>query len=46
MRTYNVEQIKDITIIWYDENDKRISFMADPENPDYQKYLESLEDEA
>ena len=43
---YNVEEIFGKTIIWYELDGVRYSFMADPANSDYQAYLKSLENEA
>ena len=31
--------VEDNGIIWYEENGVRVSFMADPANSDYQRYL-------
>ena len=39
---YNVENSMGNEIIWYEQNGVRYSFTADPANPDYQAYLESL----
>ena len=39
MRKYNVENLMGQDVIWYEENGVRVSFMADPANPDYQRYL-------
>jgi hypothetical protein len=39
-RKYTVEENG---IIWYEENGFRVSFMADPANPDYQEYLNPSE---
>jgi hypothetical protein len=38
-KEYNVEEINGYTIIWYEEDGRRISFGADPANSDYQRYL-------
>ena len=38
-KEYNVEEINGYTIIWYEEDGRRISFGADPANSDYQAYL-------
>ena len=40
-RKYNVikDDITGTEIIWYEENGVRVSFMADPANSDYQRYL-------
>ena len=41
-RKYNVST-DDLTgqeVIWYEENEVRVSFAADPANSDYQAYLE------
>jgi len=40
-RKYNVikDDITGTEIIWYEENGVRVSFMADPSNSDYQRYL-------
>jgi len=35
-RQYTVEENG---VIWYEENGLRVSFMADPANSDYQRYL-------
>lgn len=43
-REYNVEEIMSQTVIWYEENGNRVSFIEDPANSDYQAYLASLED--
>ena len=40
---YNVDEIFNKTIIWYEQDGVRYSFMADPANSDYQAYLKSLE---
>jgi hypothetical protein len=39
MRNYNTEEIMGKTIIWYEEDGVRYSFIADPANSDYQRYL-------
>jgi len=36
MRKYIVEESG---VIWYEENGFRVSFMPDPANSDYQRYL-------
>ena len=41
-REYNVEEFNGNTVIWYEENGRRISFMDDPANSDYQRYLRHL----
>jgi hypothetical protein len=40
-RQYNVEtnEKTGIDVIWYEENGVRYSFLADPSNSDYQRYL-------
>ena len=38
-KEYNVEVINDCTVIWYEENGVRYSFLADESNSDYQAYL-------
>jgi hypothetical protein len=38
-RQYNVEIVRDKEVIWYEENGVRVSFMADPANAEYQRYL-------
>jgi hypothetical protein len=40
-RKYNVitDDLTGKEIIWYEENGVRVSFMADPANSDYQRYL-------
>lgn len=40
-RKYNVltDELTGREIIWYEENGVRVSFGADPANPDYQRYL-------
>jgi len=40
-RNYTVEENG---TIWYEENGVRYSFIADPANSDYQRYLRWLED--
>jgi hypothetical protein len=35
-RQYTIEENG---VIWYEENGFRVSFTADPANPDYQRYL-------
>ena len=42
-KQYNVEEFNGDTIIWYEEDGRRISFMADLSNSDYQRYLRWLE---
>jgi hypothetical protein len=42
-RQYNIEEIRGKEIIWYEENGVRYSFIADPANSDYQRYLLWLE---
>ena len=44
IRQYNVEEINGTTVIWYEEGNCRISFLADESNSDYQRYLRWLED--
>jgi hypothetical protein len=36
---YNVEEIMNQTVIWYEQDGFRYSFGIDPANPDYQAYL-------
>jgi hypothetical protein len=36
MREYTVEENG---VIWYEENGVRVSFLPDPANSDYQRYL-------
>lgn len=44
-KQYNIDTtIYGETVIWYEENGVRISFMQDETNPDYQRYLRWLED--
>jgi hypothetical protein len=43
MREYNVEESPLGNVIWYEENGFRYSFMEDPANSDYQRYLRWLE---
>jgi hypothetical protein len=40
-KKYNVikDEITGTEVIWYEENGVRVSFMADPSNSDYQRYL-------
>ena len=38
-RQYNVETYRDKEVVWYEENGVRVSFMANPANSDYQRYL-------
>jgi hypothetical protein len=38
-RQYNVETYRDKEVVWYEENGVRVSFMADPANTEYQRYL-------
>ncbi len=40
-RKYNVitDELTGQEVIWYEENGVRVSFMADPANSDYQRYL-------
>jgi hypothetical protein len=40
MRQYTQEENG---VIWYEENNVRYSFTADPANSDYQRYLRWLE---
>jgi len=40
-RQYNVDEVTGV--IWYEENGFRYSFMPDPANSDYQRYLRWLE---
>jgi hypothetical protein len=35
--------IEENGVIWYEENGVRVSFMPDPNNSDYQRYLAWLE---
>jgi hypothetical protein len=44
-KIYTVEEFDGQTVIWYEENGVRYSFMPDPANSDYQAYLKSLEAE-
>ena len=39
-RKYNIDNTMGQDIIWYEEDDIRYSFIADPANSDYQAYLE------
>ena len=43
MREYNGIESNGKTVIWYEENGFRYSFMADEGNSDYQRYLRWLE---
>jgi hypothetical protein len=43
MKQYNVEEFMGRTIIWYEEDNIRYSFGQDSANPDYQAYLDWLE---
>jgi hypothetical protein len=36
---YNVENVMGQTVIWYEENGRRFSFIEDEANPFYQAYL-------
>ena len=38
-KEYNIEEINGSTVIWYEENGVRYSFLADESNSDYQAYL-------
>jgi hypothetical protein len=38
-RKYNIDNSMGQEIIWYEENNVRYSFIADPGNLDYQAYL-------
>lgn len=38
-KEYNVQEVSGQTVIWYEENGVRYSFLADPANSDYQAYL-------
>jgi hypothetical protein len=42
-RQYNVVEVSGQTVIWYEENGVRYSFLPDPANSDYQRYLRWLE---
>ena len=42
---YNIEEINGQTIIWYEQDGLRYSFIADPANSDYQAYLASLDEQ-
>jgi hypothetical protein len=44
MRKYNIDNSMGQEVIWYEEDGFRVSFMADPANPDYQAYLKSLDE--
>jgi hypothetical protein len=45
MRIYNKETTPfGQEIIWYEEDGFRVSFFADPEHPEYQAYLASLDE--
>jgi hypothetical protein len=44
MRKYNVEEFMGTTVIWYEEDGVRTSFGTNPDNPDYQEYLKSLDE--
>ena len=39
-KQYNVEETKFGKTIWYEENGVRYSFTEDPDNSDYQAYLD------
>lgn len=39
MKSYNVEEIQGETIIWYETDNRRISFGTNPSNSDYAEYL-------
>jgi predicted carbohydrate-binding protein with CBM5 and CBM33 domain len=38
-KEYNIETINEYTVIWYEENGVRYSFSTDPNNSEYQAYL-------
>ena len=40
MIKYNIENVMGLEVIWYEKDGVRVSFMPDPANPDYQRYLE------
>jgi hypothetical protein len=44
-KEYNVVEVSGQTVIWYEENGVRYSFLADPANSDYQAYLKRDEAE-
>tara|TARA_R110000822_G_scaffold172930_2_gene312510 strand:- start:233 stop:370 length:138 start_codon:yes stop_codon:yes gene_type:complete len=43
-RKYNLENVMGSEVIWYEENEVRVSFTADRSNSEYQQYLESLDE--
>jgi hypothetical protein len=43
MKKYNLQDFSGQTIIWYEEDGNRISFVEDESSPYYQEYLASLE---
>jgi hypothetical protein len=44
MKKYNVEKVLNNTVIWYEEDGYRYSFMADSGHPEYEEYLKSLDE--
>ena len=38
-RQYNIDNSMGQEVIWYEEDGVRYSFIADPANSDYQRYL-------